>query len=147
MYKLFDKQVGTENYAIISNYIDDIYKSFESGISNNKKYKDMSDRCISMAPDTDEYDTLEAIIAQNVAISLAYVLLYIIDNNDGYIEDCYDIIIDIKENLYFNKYGFYENADVENEELCIEDEFILLLQQPININNLRKFNNINSVRI
>lgn len=145
LYKLFDIQNDSDNYEIISSYIEKIYNCIECNEYDYELFKKMSDICVDIAPDTDEYETFEAVIAQNISISLAYVLLYVIESNDKYIEYCVDKIIEVRECIYFNKYGYNENNSIAKEEYLVERSFIQLLHQSVNINQLRDFNKKNMV--
>lgn len=113
MYKFFKSEISDEynneldifkkGYSELSYMLNQAINSILNESCTQYNFQESSEKCLIFAPDTECISSVYAVIAQNCAIALSYVFIFLLDENIENIYYCRNKISETIDVISFSK--------------------------------------------
>lgn len=162
MYKFFENEISDEynneldnfkkGYSELSYMLNQAINSILNESYTQYNFQECSKACLIFAPDTEYISSVYAVIAQNCAIALSYVFIYLLDENIENIYYCRNKISETIDIISFsrNEEEAILNSTLDNENTIEYDILNKIMQFSKQINTaeielLRKIDKQNRI--
>lgn len=113
LYNFFEKEISDEHnselnifkkgYSELSYMLNQAINSVLNESCTHYNFQECSEKCLMFAPDTECVSSIYAVVAQNCAIALSYVFIFLLDGNIESIFYCRNKISETIDIISFSK--------------------------------------------